>query len=140
MGKMTQRITFADVFAANPEHIFYSTKTCWWTHDPKDLQKGAVPLDICGAPLFQADRDDPFKHQDGVAAFLDAKVIRNHSAYSPEKGDHHHVTVLMAMHHQNCKDVPDFVRKAKAADYAEYINLAVMMGDWKPEPEDKEPV
>ena len=47
--------TFEDLERDKPKKIYYSANTLWWTHDPKDLVKGPVPLDCFDSPLFESE-------------------------------------------------------------------------------------
>lgn len=70
--------------------VWYSSRTAWWTDDPKDLQtsKGIIPLDIFGAPLYQGD----------LKKFIEAAESEP-DHYGGEYG----LNVLMACHHKNFK-------------------------------------
>lgn len=65
--------------------VWFSARTAWWTHDPKDLQPGTVPLDSLGAPLYCGD----------LKAFL-KPVLTNPGHYGEYK-----LTTFMACHHKN---------------------------------------
>lgn len=91
-------ITFEEVkeFADNlPPYtgeptVWYSARTTWWTHDPKDLQPGRIPLDSLGYPLYCGD----------LKSFL-KPVIENPGHYG-EYG----LTTFMACHHKNFSPEP----------------------------------
>lgn len=67
-----------DVRALNPEMIYYSVGTCWWTANPDDLYDGPVPLDPAGSPLMQTDEiedwltwpEQNLGHYKSVEAFI----------------------------------------------------------------------
>lgn len=103
-------ITFEEVKKAKPKMIYYSANTVWWTHDQKDLQKGPVPLDIFGSPLFQSD---------DVKGFLDEEAIKKTPAYGKDP-----IRTLMACHHRNIewlKNLPGFRRDMKFSEVAKLI-------------------
>jgi len=127
-----QNITLKEVINSKPDMIFFSVKNSWWTHDSHDLQKGPVPLDVCGSPLYYCDRKSPLDNEDRVAAFLDIKAIMKCKDYGK-----YPVDAFMAMHHQNCGHSPARVRIWRHVDYASYISLAITMGDWKKETPEK---
>ena len=87
-----EMISLDDVRAAQREKdiaIFYSTHTCWWTHDPKDLgvlKDCGLPCDSRGAPLYQTE---------DVEGFL-SKAEAN-----PEHYGKHGLRAFMVSHHQN---------------------------------------
>ena len=104
-------ITLQQVLASLEEpdkkHIYYSARTCWWTHDPADahvmwegqlvpitsvsrenrLLANALPLDCQAAPLFQTEQP---------LLFVD-DAIKNESRYG-----RHGIRAFMASHAKNC--------------------------------------
>lgn len=85
--KLKIGITYKQVKESKSDTIYYSSRTPWWTDDPNDLQGDGktIPLDILGAPLFQAPKMDFLKH-------VEAK---------PEHYGEFGIEGLMAMHHKN---------------------------------------
>jgi hypothetical protein len=85
--KVVERVTLADVRAAQPEMIYYGAVTTWWTHDPKHLNtlEHGLPCDPRGGVLFQTDDVEGFltaaeanaahygRH--GLAAFVGAHAL-----------------------------------------------------------------
>jgi len=65
-------LTIEDVKNSKPEMIYYSANTVWWTHDPKDLKKGPIPLDPFNSPLFQMEK---------IEDFLDEAAISSQGSY-----------------------------------------------------------
>lgn len=83
--KLKLGVTYQQIKDGASKKIYYSSKTVWWTDDPNDLQPGPVPLDIFGAPLFEADK----------IKFL--RVLEKMPEHYGENG----INAFMAMHHKN---------------------------------------
>ena len=80
-------ISITEIRADDPKCIFYSIRTCWWTHRPGDLgrlRETNIPCDPAGGVLLQTDDIDGF--------FKSAR----------DKPDHygrHRLRAFMAAHH-----------------------------------------
>lgn len=103
---MQKVITLADVKANKGDKIYYSSRTIWWTDDPKDLQGTGLPLDIFDAPLFEAPKEDYFK-----------QALQKPEHYGKNGHD-----TFMYGHHKNLsamnyKDVPKY--RFATWDYAD---------------------
>ena len=84
MAHIIRRTTLEDVKEDTPPTIWYSVKTCWWTHRQSDLRSTGVyqlPCDprggmlmMTGAPGFLADAEANPGHygRHGMAAFMAA--------------------------------------------------------------------
>lgn len=81
-----RQVTMKEVRESKSKTVYYSCKTTWWTDDPADLQLGGtVPLDVFGAPLFEAPKGD----------FLDKAVA------AAQKYGVNGLDTFMASHHKN---------------------------------------
>lgn len=103
-------ITWDQVKAEKPEMIFYSCNTVWWTHDPKDLKRGPVPLDAFGSPLFESSK---------VSEFLNEDAVKGCAAYGKNP-----IETLMACHAQNIEKliaIPGFNRRMQYGDVAKLL-------------------
>lgn len=91
MGKITEKITLAEVKAAKPDMIFYGAMSCWWTHDPTHLGRTAgrgLPCDPRGGVLFETG---------DVEGFLRcAEELPSHYG-------RHGLRAFIAAHHLNCQ-------------------------------------
>lgn len=93
MITLRKGVTLEAVQSSKSNTIYYSSRSIWWTDDPDDLQgdRGGIPLDIFGAPLFEAPKKDWMK-----------------AALS--KPDHYGdggLETLMASHHKNMEVVDE---------------------------------
>ena len=107
MTFISQTITLADVRAALPKKIYYSTQTCWWTHDARHLCRHAsgLPCDPRGGMLFEAHDTE---------AFL--QTAEEH----PEHYGRHGLDAFMAAHHLNCHVSETDARCTCMASWADY--------------------
>ena len=91
MPKVVKNVSIDDVRAANPEKIFFSVTTCWWTHDPLHLYTLAsgIPVDPRGSVLMETD---------------DAKGFLDRAEEAAQEGCYgkHGIDAFMASHHSNC--------------------------------------
>lgn len=94
--KLTMGVTYQKVKESKSPTIYYSSRTAWWTDDPEDIQLAdpmpqfpdyQLPVDIIGAPLFEAPKADFLK-----------KVEEN-----PDHYGQYGIECFMAMHHKNFK-------------------------------------
>lgn len=72
-------ITFemAQSDAIKGKSVWSSANTVWWTTNPVDIKKGAVPMDAFGSPLFVTDK---------VIPWFTARKIMEHPSYGkPER-------------------------------------------------------
>lgn len=92
--KLKMGVTYRQVKESKSDTIYYSSRTPWWTDDPDDIQHAEprkefpdyqLPVDILGAPLFQAPKMDFLKH-------VEAK---------PQHYGEFGIEGFMAMHHKN---------------------------------------
>lgn len=66
--QQARTIRLEEMRQANPERMFMSARTVWWSHDPRYLRRGPIPLDCFGSPLFESDRVDQFFDVEKVKA------------------------------------------------------------------------
>jgi hypothetical protein len=85
MVSIKKGITLEAVLNSTQPTIFYSSRTIWWTDDPKDLQGTGLPLDVFGAPLFEAPKKD----------WINAAIFK------PDHYGEGGLEILMACHHKN---------------------------------------
>lgn len=117
MSEPTRRVTFTFPDEVNeetikndkPAKIYYSSRTCWWTHRPEDLLPGTVPLDARGAPLFETD---------DVAGFMEAALSH------PEHYGKHGLRAFWLSHAGNLRIIDQGVTKQWAfVGWQEYNDL-----------------
>lgn len=62
IGYLTHRVALHDVRSEKPSTIYYSTKTCWWTHKASDLYCSSygLPCDPRSGMLLQTDDVEGF--------------------------------------------------------------------------------
>lgn len=94
--KLKMAVTFKQMKESKSKTIYYSSRTAWWTDDPKDLQGSGdtIPLDIFGAPLFQAPKNEFLEHVEakpehygkyGIEGFMAC----HHKNFTPDEGETH---------------------------------------------------
>jgi len=91
-GLIIKAITLEQIIALAPPMIYYSTLTCWWTHDRLHLQRHPVsklPCDPRGAPLYET------KHV--MEFFRQARLKAREGVYGK-----HGLDAFIAAHHLNC--------------------------------------
>ena len=79
-------ITLEEIIASEPAGIYYSSQTCWWTHNPDHICGDEFPLDPSGAPLFVVEN--------AIEFLKEAKE-------NPDHYGKHGLEAFMAAHHQN---------------------------------------
>lgn len=85
MPIVTKKQTLKNVQESKSKTVYYSSRTVWWTDDPADLQGSGLPLDIFGAPLYEAPKDP----------FLKAALSK------PDHYGKNGIETFMATHHKN---------------------------------------
>lgn len=89
--QIEKNVTLQQVKKSGSNTVYYSANTLWWTDDPEDLQRGPIPLDIYGSPLFQGELD----------------IFLRKAQQKPDHYGSHGLTTLMAAHHKNMKPEKD---------------------------------
>ena len=95
MVSIKKGVTLEAVLNSTQPTIFYSSRTIWWTDDPNDLQGTGLPLDIFGAPLYQAPKNEwikmamsrPDHYGEGVLDILMACHHKNFDATNDNRAD-----------------------------------------------------
>lgn len=89
--RIVESVSLEDV-SVSASHIWYSSQTCWWTHNEGDLARhpeSELPCDPRGGVLFITD--------DPVNGFL--RAARHNADRYGEFG----LRTFMAAHHRNCQ-------------------------------------
>lgn len=121
MGKITEKITLAEIRAAKPDMIFYGATTCWWTHDPAHLGRTAVepglPCDPRGGVLFQTE---------DVEGFLRG------AEENPDHYGRHGLRAFVSAHHLNCQRSEEDARPWCMRTWEEYNDALDILDDSAP--------
>lgn len=74
-------ITLPQILDHNPRQIWFSANTVWWTHDPRDIQKGLkdIPADCFGSPLMM------ITEHEAVVQFLNITAVDRHPQYGKKE-------------------------------------------------------
>lgn len=90
MPHIREETTLEDVKGDNPETIWYSYRSCWWTHRASDLRThpsgNGLPCDPRGGVLLMND----------ASGFLSA------AESNPDHYGRHGLRAFMAAHNDNC--------------------------------------
>ena len=106
MAHIVKRTTLEDVKLAEPDTIWYSVNTCWWTHRQSDLRQhtSGLPCDPRGGMLMMAGADSFFDVAEG----------------NPGHYGEHGLDALIAAHNDNCVVAPDDLRSTCLRTWPEY--------------------
>ena len=110
MPHIRTQITLDELKRANPETIWYSVTTCWWTHRSSDLRSrpdNGLPCDPRGGVLMM-----------GPAAEFLANAEANPAHYGKYGLD-----AFMASHNDNCVVSPTDSRNTCLRSWQEYNYL-----------------
>ena len=108
-----ERISLSDVRAAEPDQIWYSVNTCWWTHRKEDLRahrKSGLPCDPRGGMLMMTNRGS-------AEGFLDDAEA------NPQRYGKHGIRAFMAAHNDNCVVSHSDNRNTCLAKWSDYEAL-----------------
>ena len=94
MAHIVKRTTFEDVVAACPDTIWYSYRTCWWTHRAEDLRQ--LP------PKVEGESGLPCDPRGGVLMMVSASALLDNAQANPELYGKHGLAAFMAAHNDNC--------------------------------------
>ena len=103
--------TLEDIRRANPQKVYYSVNTCWWTHRQTDLRQeptSGLPCDPRGGMVME---------RDNVEGFLKA-AEENAEAYG-----RHGLDAFIAAHNDNCVVSPTDLRGTCLRTWDEYNEL-----------------
>ena len=103
--------TLEDVRSAEPKTIWYSVRTCWWTHRETDLRihpkGGGLPCDPRGGMLMMSD----------------AKGFLSDAEANPSRYGKHGLAAFMAAHNDNCVVSSSDSRNICLESWQEYNDL-----------------
>lgn len=106
--EVIEQITLEEVREVRAARIYYSSRTCWWTHDPAHLcrhPQAGIPCDPRGAPLFETD---------------DAEGFLRRAEQIPEHYGRHGLRAFMAAHHLNAVVGVSDLRATCGTEWEEY--------------------
>ena len=110
MAYIRHEITLEDIKAENPEQIWYSVNTCWWTHRRTDLRQkfnSGLPCDPRG----------------GVLRMMAARAFIAYAEANPDHYGRHQLDALMAAHNDNCVVSEGDPTKTCLESWGEYNDL-----------------
>ena len=110
MPYIINRITLEDIKKSDPETIWYSFNTCWWTHRSAD---------ICTHPKHGLTCDP----RGGMLLEIPAKDFIDNAESNPSHYGKHGLDAFMASHNDNCVVSYDDHRSTCLQTWDEYNHL-----------------
>lgn len=110
MPHIIEKTTLEDIRATEPDTIWYSVNTRWWTHRLTDLRE-------------RPDSRLPCDPRGGMLMMVDAEAFLSPAEANPAHYGKHGLAAFMAAHNDNCVVSPSDSRSTCLRSWQEYNDL-----------------
>lgn len=98
MTQIIKKTSLEDIKAENPETVWYSVNSCWWTHRQEDVQ---TLEDV--RPMREGDPERmPCDPRGGMLMMGSAADFIANAEADPERYGKHGLDAFIASHNDNC--------------------------------------